>query len=278
MPNFNTLNSLLIFGKKHLQSHNIENYTQESLWLLLHAIRQNSSWFLAHKTTKPRSSDINDYLELIYQRSDHIPLQLIMGKATFYGRDFSILPDVFIPRQDTEILIDVCKKKKFKRAIDICSGSGCIAITLALEVPSASIDAVEVSDIAVENININTHHFHCNKNINIIFSNILNIDFHQSYDLIVSNPPYIHKNDIASLPSSVQYYDPENALTDGDDGLTFYRRIFELSDDMLNDGGRIILEFDSEKQSKEIINIFSGYKYTIYNDLSNNPRAIELTK
>ena len=111
MHNFNTLDSLLIFRKEHLQSHNIENYKQESLWLLLHAIDQNSSWFLAHKTTKPSSSDINYYLELIYQRSDHMPLQLVMGKATFYGRDFSIFPNVFIPRQDTEILIDVCKKK-----------------------------------------------------------------------------------------------------------------------------------------------------------------------
>ncbi len=111
MHNFNTLDSLLIFGEEHLQSHNIKNYKQESLWLLLHAIDQNSSWFLAHKTTKPSSSDINDYLELIYQRSDHMPLQLVMGKATFYGRDFSIFPNVFIPRQDTEILIDVCKKK-----------------------------------------------------------------------------------------------------------------------------------------------------------------------
>ena len=111
MHNFNTLDSLLIFGEEYLQSHNIENYKQESLWLLLHAIDQNSSWFLAHKTTKPSSSDINYYLELIYQRSDHMPLQLVMGKATFYGRDFSIFPNVFIPRQDTEILIDVCKKK-----------------------------------------------------------------------------------------------------------------------------------------------------------------------
>jgi len=111
MHNFNTLDSLLIFGKKHLQSHNIENYTQESLWLLLHAIGQTSSWFLAHKGNKPSASNVNNYLELIYQRSDHIPLQLIMGKATFYGRDFSIFPNVFIPRQDTEILIDVCKKK-----------------------------------------------------------------------------------------------------------------------------------------------------------------------
>ena len=111
MHNFDTLDSLFVFGRDHLKLHDIENYKQESMWLLLHAVGQSSSWFLAHKETKPSSANINDYLKLIYQRSDHIPLQLIMGKATFYGRDFSIFPDVFIPRQDSEILIDVCKKK-----------------------------------------------------------------------------------------------------------------------------------------------------------------------
>ena len=147
-----------------------------------------------------------------------------------------------------------------------------------MEVPSASIDAVEVADTAIENINMNTNYFHCNNNINIIASDILKITPNQSYDLIVSNPPYIHKDKIASLPPSVQHYDPENALTDGGDGLTFYRRIFDLSDDILNDGGRIILEFDSKEQSQDIINIFSGFQYTIYNDFSNNPRAIELIR
>ena len=107
---------------------------------------------------------------------------------------------------------------------------------------------------------------------------ILKIDPQKSYDLIVSNPPYINKNDIESLNPSVQHYDPHNALTDGADGLTFYRRIFDLSNHMLNDGGRIVLEFDSNKQGEEITNIFSGFNYTIYNDLSNSPRAIELTK
>ena len=170
------------------------------------------------------------------------------------------------------------KKKKFDTAIDICSGSGCIAITLALEVPSSIIDAVEVSDIAVENISMNINHFHCNNNINIIASDILTTAPNQSYDLIVSNPPYIQNNKITSLPPSVLHYDPPNALTDGDDGLTFYRRIFNLSNDILNDGGRIILEFDSKEQSEDIINIFSGFEYTLYNDFSNNPRAIELIR
>ena len=109
--NFPTLHSLLEFGLKHLRSNDILNHKQESMWLLLHAIGQDSSWLATHLDEQPSSTDISNYLELIYKRSDHIPLQLVMGKATFYGRDFCIYPDVFIPRQDTEAIIDACKKK-----------------------------------------------------------------------------------------------------------------------------------------------------------------------
>ena len=109
--NFHTLHSLLEFGLKHLRSNDILNHKQESMWLLLHVIGQDSSWFVTHLDEQPSSTDISNYLESIYKRSDHIPLQLVMGKASFYGRDFCIYPDVFIPRQDTEAIIDACKKK-----------------------------------------------------------------------------------------------------------------------------------------------------------------------
>ena len=111
MHNFSTLHSLLEFGFNHLRSNNISNYKQESMWLLLHAMGKHSSWFVTHRDKQPSPTNISNYLELIYKRSDHMPLQLVMGKATFYGRDFCIYPDVFIPRQDTEAIIDACKKK-----------------------------------------------------------------------------------------------------------------------------------------------------------------------
>ena len=81
------------------------------MWLLLHAMGKHSSWFITHREKQPSPTDISNYLELIYKRSDHMPLQLVMGKASFYGRDFCIYPEVFIPRQDTEVIIDACKKK-----------------------------------------------------------------------------------------------------------------------------------------------------------------------
>ena len=117
MHNFPTLHSLLEFGSNHLRSNHISNYKQESMWLLLHAIGKHSSWFVTHKDKQPSVTDISSYLELIYKRSDHIPLQLVMGKASFYGRDFYIYPEVFIPRQDTEAIIDACKKKTLRQPL-----------------------------------------------------------------------------------------------------------------------------------------------------------------
>ena len=136
---------------------------------------------------------------------------------------------------------------------------------------------MEISEIAIQNINANIRQFHCEKQVNVIHSDILIFSPKKSYDLIVSNPPYIHKNNLSSLDPSVRYYDPEHALTDGEGGLKFYQRIFDLSSTILNDGGRIILEFGSDKQIQQIINIFSGFEYIIYNDLSNTPRILELT-
>tara|TARA_B100000953_G_C17878248_1_gene377139 strand:+ start:367 stop:744 length:378 start_codon:yes stop_codon:yes gene_type:complete len=111
MHSFLTLDSLLEFGSEYLYSHSISNYRKESSWILLHTIKQNSTWLCSHKNDQPTDKEVDNYLKMIYKRGDHIPLQLILGLAPFYGRDFTIYPDVFIPRQDTETIIDVCKKK-----------------------------------------------------------------------------------------------------------------------------------------------------------------------
>ncbi len=102
--------------------------------------------------------------------------------------------------------------------------------------------------------------------------------FDSSYDIIVSNPPYIDPQEVNSLDYTVRFYDPRKALTDGVDGLSFYHRILELSQTMLNDGGCIIVEFGHESQAEQIIRIFSEFKYSIHHDFSNKPRVIELTQ
>ena len=113
MCNLNTIQSLLNFGSEHLQSNGISNHKKESEWILLHILRQISSWLIINKDYHPNNKDIDCFIDCINQRADHIPIQLVMGKATFYGRDFSISPDVFIPRPESELIIDILKKKVF---------------------------------------------------------------------------------------------------------------------------------------------------------------------
>lgn len=159
----------------------------------------------------------------------------------------------------------------------MCSGSGCLGITLSLEYPTSHIDLVEISDIAIENINSNIKKFGCN-NINVIHSDIFDVNFKETYDIIISNPPYIDVTEIHNLDHTVKYYDPINALTDHGNGLSFYHKIFHLSKSILNADGSIILEFGNDQQINSILTIFKDFKYTLYKDQSNSYRAIEFNR
>ena len=278
MPSFSTLSELFHFGSSELKKNKISNYHKEAEWLLLDIINKNSSWLSINKQQQPTNQQIESYTESIYKRSDHIPLQLIMGKASFYGRDFILYPDVFIPRADSEVIIDIIKKKTFQSAIDIACGTGCIGITVSLECPDASIDLLDVSEIAISNTNRNIQYLKPTSIGSVFNEDIIKNHPHSSYDIIISNPPYISLKDVVELEHSVKYYDPLDALSDLKDGIYFYQRIYDLSDSMLNDGGIIILEFGTYQQAKEIINIFKGFRYKIYNDMAHNPRVIEFQK
>lgn len=113
MHNLSTIQSLLDYGVQQLKKNGISNYKKETEWLLLHIINKDSSWLLTNRSQALRNREINIFIDYIDCRSNHIPLQLIIGEATFYGRDFYISPEVFIPRPDSEIIIDVLKKKIF---------------------------------------------------------------------------------------------------------------------------------------------------------------------
>ena len=111
MNNFLSYKSLINFGATILKKSNISNFKKEAEWILLHILQQDFSWILSHNHLCPSELEIDTYLSLISLRQDHIPMQIIIGKANFYGRDFIIYPDVFIPRPETEIIINILKKK-----------------------------------------------------------------------------------------------------------------------------------------------------------------------
>ena len=144
--------------------------------------------------------------------------------------------------------------------------------------PSIIIDLIDISNTALENIRRNIKRFKCQKSVKSYKLDILNQIPTYKYDVLVSNPPYIEDTMINKLDYSVKYYDPINALTDYSDGLTFYRRIHQIADQVLNKNGIIIMEAGNYQQINEIKNIFDNYITTIHNDLNNDPRIIELKR
>ena len=113
MLSFSSYKELIDYGLAYLKTHEISNYKREAEWILLKVINKQRNWLVMNSHESPDSGHIKNYIDMLYKRSDHIPLQVILGEASFYGRDFNIFPDVFIPRQDTEVIIDICKKKSF---------------------------------------------------------------------------------------------------------------------------------------------------------------------
>ena len=181
------------------------------------------------------------YLSRIEKRKEHIPLQYIINKQNFYGLDFYVDESVLIPRYDTENIVDRivkdCKENKCLSVLDLCTGSGCIAVSLK----KCGFEKVYAADISDKALSVAKHNAKLN-NADIIF---LQSDLYENFpkeirfDIIVSNPPYISTDKIAELETQVKDFEPKLALDGGKDGLDFYKKILKLSKDFINKSGRL---------------------------------------
>ena len=178
----------------------------------------------------------------INMRLRHVPLQHIIGHTGFMGLDFKVSRDVLIPRQDTETLVETVLEREKDPAIsilDLCTGSGCIAVSLKKLGGYSQVAASDLSDkaigLAMRNASIN------DAEIRLIKSDLFK-DIEGSFDVIVSNPPYIPTEEIETLSPEVRDHDPRMALDGGEDGLDIYRRIVSECGDVLNAGGRLYME------------------------------------
>jgi release factor glutamine methyltransferase len=214
--------------------------------------------------------EINKYRELIARRGKREPLQYIIGNVEFYGLNFSVNPNVLIPRQETEILVDqiisnIDKNTKVK-ILDIGTGSGNIPIALAKNLPNVEIVAIDISGNAIAIAKFNSERNNVSDRINFInsdFNKYLISENHQ-FDIIVSNPPYIKIDEYNLLEKELTDFEPNIALTDFNDGLTFYRSISEKSKSLLKSNGQIYFEVGISQSGKvkEILenNNFSNIK------------------
>jgi len=216
----------------------------------------------------------------IDRRMKKEPLQYITGSCEFYGRKFFVNNNVFIPRPETEMLINIALStlgdNSNKKILDICTGSGSIAITLAKELNNPNISAIDISNKALEIAKINAQ----NHNVEVSFEqkNILYDLYNNKLDMIVCNPPYIPINEMDDIMDDVKLYEPKIALTDGSDGLSFYKRINELAPSVVVSGGHIILEVGLNQHPRLVKDILDDKffsKIEIVSDLNGDPRILK---
>ena len=215
---------------------------------------------------------LNEYVE---KRLGHMPIQYILNKAYFCGLPLYVNENVLIPRFDTEVLVEevlaLSKKDKSKRILDICTGSGAIAIALKKLGGFERVDALDISDNALEVARRNAKEL--DLDINFLKSDMFSsLTSEIKYDIIVSNPPYIQSDVVDTLENEVKDFEPRLAL-DGDvDGMKFYKVIAENYEDYLADNGVLALEIGYD-EADDIRALFEGKNVVIKKDLANLDRV-----
>lgn len=277
----NTYHDLLKEGKERLVA---AGGTDQEAMLLLNELCDHKGINLYMNMEEPVDADVQtDYLEDIHRMEKGEPLGYVLGYERFYGYDFDVNENVLIPRPETEELTgqvlmisdSLLEKKDHPVVFDVATGSGAIGITVSLE--NKDLD-VYASDISKEALEV-AHHNNEKLRGSVVFvqGDMLDpfIDRNMHCDLLVSNPPYIPRNE--KMDHSVVDYEPNVALFGGDDGLYFYRKIFEKADQVLNPGGIMVFEmgWDQGKRLKDLAShYFPDAEVSVLQDINGKDRIL----
>lgn len=213
-----------------------------------------------YKLNKTEQAQADDLLE---RRKNHEPLAYLTGRKEFYGRTFKVTRDTLIPRPETEALIDAIKPLNPHKILDVGTGSGCIAITLALELPDSEVEAVDISENALQVARKNAESLEAN--VNFYRSDLLQNT--TKYDLIVANLPYVDRE--WDWLSPELEFEPETALYADDGGLELIKLLIEQAKDHLNAGGHLVLEADLSQHQK-ISDFARDFSFKTINDAAQN--------
>ncbi len=248
--------------------------------------KQEPLWKFEEENTELLEK-LRGFLVNFEKRRRRIPLAQILGRQSFYGLDFYVNENVLIPRADTECLVDLvledyaelAKTEKGNslplRILDLCTGSGCIGISVAKHLPYQELLLVDLSEKALAVAKKNAEK-HLGGNVRLLQSDLLTAVQGKRFSLLLSNPPYIVSKVIPDLEREVSEYEPKMALDGGEDGLLFYRRIAKEAKAVLLPGARLYLEIGYD-QGESVKDIFQkeGYEAVeVFPDLAGNPRVV----
>lgn len=236
-----TAAAALVAATARLRAAGVDDPARDARVLLAHAARIDAArvTLIAPEDLSPEIED--RYEHLIALRAVRVPVSHLVGERAFYGRRFKVSADVLDPRPETETLVEAALSRSFSRLLDLGTGSGCILVTLLAEAPGATGLGVDISEAACLQASANAHLHGVAARADIRLSDWFEA-VEGRFDLIVSNPPYIAADEIATLSDEVRRYEPRLALTDEADGLSAYRRIAAGACAHLAPGGRVLVE------------------------------------
>ena len=275
-----TLKNVIKSGEDILRKNNIENSAYDSFALLSDMLNIDRAYYFSHENEAVLETVYKEYMKRIERRANHIPLQHIIGYTEFWKYKFFVNEYVLVPRQDTELLVEEALKKidSNSTVLDMCTGSGCILISLALETNFIKGIGTDISKEALVIAGKNRASLEA-KNVEFLESDLfkkLQGTFNHKFDVIVSNPPYIKTSVIEELDEEVRTYDPMIALDGHDDGLYFYEAITVQSVDFIKTGGWLMYEigYDQAEPVKKIMRQCGFTNIEIVKDLSGLDRVV----
>jgi release factor glutamine methyltransferase len=276
------ISQLLAKGYGVLKEHSIDSYIIDTQLLLCKVLNVEKLFIMMNRDLEVTSDTVEAFLKLIELRKNKMPVKYILGHTEFMGLEFMIKEGVLIPRPDTEILVEeamkIIEENKFDNICDVCCGSGAIGLSLAYHTKASKVSLYDISDTALEVTGHNIKKLSLDGSSKVYKSDLLTraIEEKLTFDMVVSNPPYIRTEIIPTLMEDVKSYEPYIALWGGDDGLIFYRKITSQCKEVLNSGGYLAFEIGYD-QRVEVMEILKSEGYiNVYSieDLSGNPRVV----
>jgi release factor glutamine methyltransferase len=281
----------LKLGIAKLREAHVPSFTLAAEQLLLHVLGRDRTWIYAHPEEEIPSADTERFLTLIARRAAGEPTQHLTGKQEFWGLELEVTPDVLIPRPETEHVIEVALDRLAVREVragrppkndgaglqiaDIGTGSGCIAIALAKELPAATIYATDISSAGLAVARRNATRHAVSARIHFLESNLLE-KLPSVFDLIASNPPYVGHREAATLMREVREHEPEIALYGGEAGYEFYAELITPAAARLKPGGILVLELghNSLPAVQLLLDSITWKNIGVTNDLAGIPRVL----
>ena len=262
-------------GEKVLSMADIAEAKTDA-WLLLEMVcKIDRSFYYLHMAEEMPEEQMSEYQIALRKRAEHVPLQYIVGETEFMGLKFKVNSSVLIPRQDTETLVEEALKvvRPGMRVLDLCTGSGCVIVSILHNVSDVEGYAVDISkqalNVAKENARLN--------DVPVLFEHSDLFDHvTRTFDVIVSNPPYICTDEIAKLMPEVRDFEPMEALDGKEDGLYFYRKIIGQCKQYLNPEGHLLFEigYDQGQKVSALMREIGFHDVQVIKDLARKDRVV----